>query len=385
MASDYTIEIIDSINSISQDNWQALSLQQNPFVSYMFLAALENHDCLQPWGWQPRFLVINDKKRVPVAALPMYLKDNSYGEFVFDWAWADAYARHGLAYYPKLVVAVPYTPATGPRLLVHPQHDTAALRTLLIDEALAYAKSIEVSSLHYLFTSESDTKQLEQAGLLLRSGCQFHWHNNHYANFDAFLATLSSRKRKQIRKERRDVANADIQIELLHGRDTTDEHWDSFYTFYTDTFARKSGYATLTKAFFIALSKSMPDQVILVLAKHQNNYVAGTFNLLGGDTLYGRHWGCSQHFSGLHFECCYYQLIDYCIQHGIQHFEAGAQGEHKLSRGFLPTTTWSAHWLAHPEFSKVIAEFLNHEQKGIQNYIDVLNEHSPFKSSTGKK
>jgi len=193
--------------------------------------------------------------------------------------------------------------------------------------------------------------------------------------------TLSSKKRKQIRKERRDVLNAGLEIELLHGRDTKPKHWEIFHHFYVSTFSRKSGYATLTKDFFEALSKSMPDQVILVLAKHQGEYVAATFNLLGKNTLYGRHWGCNQTFNGLHFELCYYQLIEYCIEHNIEKFEAGAQGEHKLSRGFLPTTTWSAHWLAHPEFSQVIAEFLQHEQKGIQDYIDVLSEHSPFKKT----
>lgn len=375
----YDVEIIESILALSEQQWSQLDLKQNPFVSYEFLAALEKNDCLEKWGWQPRFVVLKDHNKQLVAAAPMYLKDNSYGEFVFDSAWADAYSRQGLRYYPKLVVAVPYTPATGPRLLTHPEYDTTPLRNYLMEATLEYAKSIQVSSLHYLFTTDTETKQLEDTGLLRRSGCQFHWSNNHYKTFDDFLATLSSKKRKQIRKERRDVLAAGLEIELLHGRDTTPEHWDEFHRFYVSTFSRKSGYATLTRDFFEALSHSMPDQVILVFAKHEGEYVAATFNLLGGDTLYGRHWGCNQTFNGLHFELCYYQLIEYCIEQGIERFEAGAQGEHKLSRGFLPTTTWSAHWLAHPEFSKVIAEFLQHEQKGIQDYIDVLDEHSPFK------
>jgi len=381
MTTTFNAQIKTGITQIPAEQWQQLSLNDNPFVDYAFLAALENHDCLEKWGWQPRFIVLLDEHQQLIAALPMYLKDNSYGEFVFDWAWADAYARQGLRYYPKLVVAVPYTPATGPRLLTHPEYDANTLRKELMDAALHYAESMQVSSLHYLFTTETDTHELERAGLLLRSGCQFHWQNNHYNSFDDFLSTLSSKKRKQIRKERRDVASAKLEIELLHGRDTKPEHWEVFYQFYASTFRRKSGYATLTKSFFQALAETMPNQVILVLAKHQGEYVAGTFNLLGGDTLYGRHWGCSQTFSGLHFELCYYQLIDYCIEHKIQRFEAGAQGEHKLSRGFLPTTTWSAHWLAHPEFSKIIAEFLDHEQKGIEDYISVLGEHSPFKKS----
>jgi len=379
MTNTYDTQIKTSINDLSAEQWQQLSHKNNPFVSHHFLSALENHDCLEKWGWLPRFVTLFDQQQL-IAALPMYLKDNSYGEFVFDWAWADAYSRQGLAYYPKLVVAVPYTPATGPRLLTHPEFDAVELRQALMNAALDYAKSIQVSSLHYLFTTETETNELEQSGLLRRSGCQFHWQNNDYNNFDDFLSTLSSKKRKQIRKERRDVVGAGLEIELLHGRDTLAEHWEVFHRFYVSTFSRKSGYATLSKAFFQGIAKTMPDQTILVLAKHQGEYVAGTFNLLGGDTLYGRHWGCSQSFSGLHFELCYYQLIEYCIQHGIKRFEAGAQGEHKLSRGFLPTTTWSAHWLAHPEFSKIIAEFLQHEHKGIQDYMEVLSEHSPFKN-----
>lgn len=382
MIKTHDIQVKSSILDIPAEQWQCLNIKGNPFVSYPFLAALEEHDCLDKGGWQPRFITLLDNDQSLIAALPMYLKDNSYGEFVFDSAWADAYSRQGLKYYPKLVVAIPYTPATGPRLLTHPQHNSQSLRTELIQAALIYAKSTQVSSLHYLFTTDSETEQLQQSGLLRRSGCQFHWRNNHYKTFDDFLTTLSSKKRKQIRKERRDVLAADIEIELFHGRDTTAQHWHIFHQFYVSTFSRKSGYATLSKGFFEALSKTMPDQIILVLAKHQGKYVAGTFNLLGDNTLYGRHWGCSQTFNGLHFELCYYQLIDYCIEYGIQHFEAGAQGEHKLSRGFLPTTTWSAHWLAHPEFSQVIAEFLQHEEKGIENYIDVLNEHSPFKKSS---
>jgi predicted N-acyltransferase len=310
----------------------------------------------------------------------MYLKDNSYGEFVFDWAWADAYARHGLQYYPKLVVAVPYTPVTGPRLLVDASHPQAALiRKALHEGALSHAKQLEVSSLHWLFTNDADTDFLEQQGLMRRTGCQFHWHNAGYRSFDDYLAVLTSKKRKQVKRERRLVNEAGIEVELLHGRDTTEAHWDVFYDFYCSTFARKSGHPTLSKDFFIALSRSMPDAVVLVLAKREGRYVAGTFNLRGSDTLFGRHWGCHASFSGLHFELCYYRLIDYCIEHGLARFEAGAQGEHKLSRGFLPQATWSTHWLAHPDFSDAVSNFLEHEHGGMQDYMEVLNEHSPYK------
>jgi len=376
----HEVRIITSINDISVQDWNQLQLEANPFIKYEFLSALETFDCLEKWGWLPRFVCLFQQESL-IAALPMYLKDNSYGEFVFDWAWADAYSRNGLQYYPKLVVAIPFTPATGPRLLQHKDHASVTLQKELTDAALNYAKNIEVSSLHYLFTTQDETDFLQSSGLLRRTGCQFHWQNNAYKDFNDFLASLSSKKRKQIRKERRDVLSAGIEVELLHGYQTTAEHWRIFHEFYTSTFMRKSGYATLTREFFEALSKDMADQVILVLAKHQGEYVAATFNLLGGDTLYGRHWGCKQRFSGLHFELCYYQLIEYCINHGIQRFEAGAQGEHKLSRGFLPTPTWSAHWLAHPEFNQVIAEFLQHEEKGIRHYMDELDEHSPFKTS----
>ena len=372
------VRIITRIRDIPAPHWHQLELENNPFLHHAFLSALEEHNCLLQWGWQTQFVCLYEQQQL-IASTPMYLKDNSYGEFVFDSAWADAYARNGLQYYPKLVVSIPYTPATGPRLLIHKDNTDPMLRKKLMNAALDYAKSINVSSLHYLFTTDSETDELEQSGLLRRTGCQFHWHNNDYLDFNDFLSTLSSKKRKQIRKERRDVNASGIEIELLHGRDTQSHHWDVFYTFYSSTFARKSGYATLTQEFFEALSQSMPDQVILVLAKYKDEYVAGTFNIRGGDTLYGRHWGCTQTFSGLHFELCYYQLIDYCIENRIQRFEAGAQGEHKLSRGFLPTATWSAHWLAHPEFNQVIAEFLQHEHKGMKNYMDVLDEHSPFK------
>jgi predicted N-acyltransferase len=368
-----------SLDAIDATDWNALVGEANPFLRYAFLRALEQHDCLQPWGWLPQYLCVFEGEQL-VGAAPMYLKDNSYGEFVFDWAWADAYARHGLQYYPKLVVAVPYTPVTGRRLLVdatHPQADT--IRHRLHAGALSHAKQLEVSSLHWLFTDDADTDFLEQQGLLRRTGCQFHWHNAGFQGFDDYLAALSSKKRKQVKRERRLVYEAGIEVELLHGRDTTEQHWEVFYDFYCSTFARKSGHPTLSKAFFIALSQSMPDAVILVLAKHEGNYVAGTFNLRGSDTLYGRHWGCHESFSGLHFELCYYRLIDYCIEHGLVRFEAGAQGEHKLSRGFLPQATWSAHWLAHPDFSDAVSNFLEHEHGGMQNYMEVLNEHSPYK------
>jgi predicted N-acyltransferase len=366
--------ILDSLSSLSASEWNALAGDENPFIRYEFLSALENNDCLHPWGWQPQYVVAHDSGKL-VGAVPMYLKDNSYGEFVFDWSWADAYARHGVAYYPKLVVAVPYTPVTGKRLLAN-NHE---VKIALIQAAHEHARQLEVSSLHWLFTDEDTTGLIEQQGFMPRSGCQFHWHNNHHQDFDGFLATLSSKKRKQIKRERRRVYEANIELDILNGHQTTDEQWQIFHEFYCSTFYRKSGHPTLTLDFFRELGRSMPDSSLLILARHNGEYVAGAFNMRGSDSLFGRHWGCRAHFDNLHFEVCYYAAIEYCIDNGLRRFEAGAQGEHKLSRGFLPTTTWSVHWLSHPAFSAAISDFLDHEKQGIKHYIDVLTEHSPYK------
>lgn len=375
MTTSYSIT--DTLAGISPGDWNALAGGQNPFVRYEFLRALEDNACLQPWGWLPQYVIGKGKSGELLGAVPMYLKDNSYGEFVFDWAWADAYARHGIQYYPKLVVAIPYTPVTGQRLLA--KNDDPVIREQLVQTALSHAKQLQVSSLHWLFTDEATTTLLEKQGFMRRSGCQFHWHNNHYTTFADFLASLSSKKRKQIKRERRQVNEAGITLEILNGHETTDEQWAIFHEFYCSTFYRKSGHPTLSLAFFQELGRSMPDATLLILAKHNNAYVAGAFNLLGSDTLYGRHWGCNALFESLHFEVCYYAAIEYCIEQGLAHFEAGAQGEHKLSRGFLPTTTWSAHWLSHPDFSAAINDFLQREKQGVQDYIDTLSEHSPYR------
>ena len=351
----------------------------DPFIRYEFLAALENNNCLHNWGWQPQYIIARNEDDELVGAVPMYLKDNSYGEFVFDWAWADAYARHGHRYYPKLVVAVPYTPVTGKRILA--RQDDPDIRRQLVQAALTHAKQLEVSSLHWLFTDDDSTTLLEQQGFMRRSGCQFHWHNRDHENFADFLASLSSKKRKQIKRERRQVYETGITLELLNGHEATTEHWKIFHDFYCSTFHRKSGHPTLSLEFFMELGQTMPGQTLLVLAKYDEEYVAGAFNMLGSDTLFGRHWGCSDRFECLHFEVCYYAAIEYCIENGLKHFEAGAQGEHKLSRGFLPTTTWSAHWLSHPDFSAAIEDFLQHEKLGVQDYIEVLEEHSPYRKT----
>jgi predicted N-acyltransferase len=372
----------DSLDSVSAAEWNALAGGQNPFLRHEFLAALERHDCLHRYGWQPCHLLARDKGKL-AAALPLYIKTNSYGEFVFDWQWASAYERAGGRYYPKLVSALPYTPATGSRLLAAPgAHEACHLLTAGAEEL---ARRLRLSSLHYLFTNPVDTDFLRQRGLMLRMGCQFHWENQGYRDFQDYLDAFSSKKRKQIRRERRDAQVAGMELEIVDGHQATEEHWRIFHQFYVSTFDRKSGAATLSEAFFRAIGATMPDQVALVLARYRGEYVAAAFNLAGSDTLYGRHYGCvpdcAERFPHLHFEVCYYQTLDYCIRRQLRRFEAGAQGEHKLSRGFLPVPTWSAHWFADPGFAQAVDRFLRQETPTIEEYIAELQQHSPFKDS----
>ncbi len=374
------VSVIENLETVPAAEWNALVGKDNPFLRHEFLAALERHGCVgERYGWLPRHLVAYEQGKL-IGAAPMYLKHNSYGEFVFDWSWAEAYQRHGLSYYPKLVVAVPYAPVTGARLLIANEIEQEPVADALIEAALEHARRLKVSSLHWLFTTEQDTERLERHGLMRRTGCQFHWNNQGYRYFNDFLATFSSEKRKKIKQERRRVREAGIEIELLNGHQISAEQWRIFHEFYCSTFHRRGGTPTLTLEFFQALGTTMPEQVLLVLARHDGHYVAGAFNLRGADTLYGRHWGCaSKQFHGLHFECCYYRAIEYCIEQGLQRFEAGAQGEHKLARGFLPVPTYSAHWLSHPAFKSAVADFLAHEQTGMAYYMEELDEHSPYK------
>jgi len=374
------LAVLDNLDEISPAGWNALAGDENPFVSHEFLVALERHQCVGlKAGWAPQHLVLREGSRL-AGAVPMYLKNNSYGEFVFDWAWADAYQRAGLRYYPKLVVAVPYTPATGPRLLLADNNERDQIANRLIQGALEHARNLNVSSLHWLFTGAEDTQRLEQHGLMRRTGCQFHWRNNNYRDFDDFLASFSAEKRKKVKRERRRVSEAGVEIEILHGAQISEAQWEIFHHFYSSTFLKRGGIASLTLEFFKELGRTLPAQVVLILAKYGGRYVAGAFNLRGKETLYGRHWGCNEEFHSLHFELCYYRAIDYCIANGLQRFEAGAQGEHKISRGFLPEPTWSAHWLSHPGFSHAIEDFLGREKCQMEYYMDELGGHSPFKN-----
>ncbi|WP_353572019.1 GNAT family N-acetyltransferase [Candidatus Albibeggiatoa sp. nov. BB20] len=378
------VSYIESLASLNAQAWNALQGTDNPFLRHEFLLALEQQQCLQPYGWQPIHVAIHDENNQLIGALPLYIKNNSYGEFVFDWAWASAYERVlGQDYYPKLVSAIPYTPVTSQQLLVAPDVDYNTIAALLSKSALELAQQLKVSSLHYLFTNPQDTDFLSNQNqqFMLRAGYQFHWQNQNYRDFQDYLEQFVSKKRKQIRKERREAQNTGLEIEVLNGHTATAEHWQIFYDFYASTFDRKSGVPTLTLDFFHTLSQTMPDNIVLVMANQSGDYVAGAFNLCNETTLYGRHWGCKQQFKQLHFELCYYQTLDFCIQNKLQLFEAGAQGQHKLSRGFLPKLTWSAHWIADDAFKLMVQRFLQHEIPLIEQDVAELNKHTPFKTA----
>lgn len=373
------IEIADSLKGIDASRWDAMA-GGDPFLRHGFLHGLEETDCLGPQGWYPQHVLVRDEQGLLLGALPMYVRDNSYGEFVFDWSWADAYERAGGRYYPKLVSAVPFSPVTGRRLLVAPDAgDGAAVRSLLSETAVRACEDNKLSSYHCLFPEQAEVETFETAGLLTRLGIQYHWFNHDYADFDAFLAALTSKKRKQIRRERRLVAEQDIDIEVLVGDDIEAGHWSVFHRFYCSTFYRKWGEPRLTETFFQSLNDRLPGAPMLVLARADGEYVAGAFALLGGDTLYGRHWGCTGLYDNLHFELCYYQTIEYCIRHGLRRLDAGAQGEHKLARGFVPVSTWSSHWIADRGFRNAVQDFVQRERGALERHLEELESHVAFR------
>lgn len=377
------LTIVDTLASVPRADWNAIAGGDNPFVRHEFLSALETTGCVGAHtGWLPQHLLLHDSAPGAgrlLGAVPLYLKTHSYGEYVFDWAWAQAYARAGLEYYPKLISAVPFSPVAGPRLLVVAHADDDEIRRTLIHGALDLARRHDCSSLHWLFTGEDDTRALETAGLMRRVGCQFHWTNPGYRDFDDFLSQFTSSKRNKIKRERRHVREAGITMEVLSGKQITALHWERLYKFYLATIDLHGAVPYLTREFFYALGDAMAGDIVLVFARQGDEYVAGAFNLRGRDTFYGRYWGGLKQLHSLHFETCYYAPIEYCIAHGLKRFEAGAQGEHKLARGFVPTATYSAHWLSHPKFNHAVADFLARERGGVTDYIDELNEHLPFK------
>jgi len=382
----YTLSTHDAIREIPATDWNRLAGNDSPFLRHEFLAAMERHGCVgEALGWIPHHLALRDAAGTLVAAAPCYIKFNSYGELVFDWAWADAYQRQGLAYYPKLVVASPYTPATGPRLLTGETPKREEYARALADGAVRVAERLGVSSLHWLFTTRPETDLLETRGLLRRVGCQFHWTNPGYHAFDDFLATFTAEKRKKVKRERRRVQEAGVRIVRRRGDEVSEAEWVRFHWLYRDTFDKRGGLPTLTLPFFQEIGETMGSDLLLVFAYHgqtqgKDAIVAAAFNLIGEHALFGRHWGCSKDFHSLHFEACYYQGLDYCIENGLTRFEPGAQGEHKVSRGFLPTPTWSAHWIADPRFRAAIARFLTNETEGMTEYHEEMHGHSPYRA-----
>lgn len=370
-----TARVVARAADIAAADWDACAGTANPFVSHAFIDALEQSgSAVDEAGWRPIHIVVDDADGHPAAIAPAYLKSHSQGEYVFDFAWADAFQRAGGRYYPKLQIASPFSPVPGPRLLLRDDADAPTL-IAAIESAVA---QWNLSSAHATFVDPAQIPVFEAAGWLIRTGEQFHWANDSYADFDGFLAALSSRKRKAIRRERT-AAQDGIEIVHLTGAAITEAHWDIFWTFYQDTGARKWGQPYLTRAFFSMLGERMADKVLLILAKDGERVIAGALNLIGADTLYGRYWGCSEDRPFLHFELCYYQAIDAAIARGLQRVEAGAQGHHKLARGYLPVTTWSAHHIAHPGLKRAIADFLERERAAIAADIDAINEMTPFR------
>lgn len=371
----------ESFRELPAAAWNALVLDDDPFLQHAFLAGLETHGCVGPGThWQPLPLTVVDDDGRWLGACPLYLKTDSWGEFVFDWGWADAYHRNGLRYYPKLVAAVPHTPATGQRLLLAPDADRAAVAALLADGARALAAELGCSSLHVLFPQAGELAALRTAGLTPRLGCQFHWHDRGYRDFDDFLDAFAAKKRKNLRQERRRVREAGIELERLSGDAVDEAQWRTFYGFYCDTFHRRGGTPTLTLPFFIEIGRALADRILLVLARRGRETVAAAISFASAHTLYGRHWGCSETLDALHFEACYYQGIEYCLERGLNRFEPGAQGEHKVPRGFDPVLTHSAHWIAHPGFRQAIDAFLARERPAVEAYARDIAARLPFRS-----
>lgn len=372
--------LIDGINDVPAATWDALAnppgQEFNPFIAHAFLKALEeSRSVCAEAGWRPAHALLEDGKTV-VGAAPMYVKAHSYGEYVFDHAWAEAFQRAGGRYYPKLQVAVPFTPVTGRRLLVG---ENESIRIPLATALMQFAEKLRLSSLHITFAERSEYDELTQLGFLQRADQQFHWENHGYADFPAFLAALSSMKRKNLRRERAEALEADITVEWVTGSDLKERHWDAFFEFYQDTGSRKWGSPYLTREFFSLVGATMADRVLLVMAKRNDRYIAGALNFIGSHALYGRNWGAIENHRFLHFELCYYQAIDFAIAHKLARVEAGAQGAHKLARGYMPVETHSLHWIAHSGLRTAVERYLREERAAVADEIEALSEHGPFR------
>ena len=374
------IDIVRDLNTVTRADWDACAGGENPFVSHDFLASLEeSRSVCADEGWLPQHLVVKDEAGGLLGAVPLYLKGHSQGEYIFDYSWAHAYERAGGKYYPKLLSAVPFTPVTGPRLLVRPDAETDGIRQALIAGLVEVTRQHGVSSLHVNFPTEPEAHALEDMGFLIRHGHQYHWPNDGYESFDAFLDSLSSRKRKNIRKERKRVAELGLRVERLTGDDLKPQHWNAFYLFYQETYDRKWGHPYLTRRFFDLMQERMRDRVLLVMAYEDDVPVAGALNLIGSDALYGRNWGSDGRYPFLHFEACYYQAIDFAIERGLSRVEAGTQGEHKIQRGYLPVRTFSAHHIVDRGFRDAVERFLEAERHEVGQVMDYLDEAAPYR------
>lgn len=384
MQKERTLRVAGSINDVASADWDACAnppgQARNPFVRHAFLKALEDSEsAVEHTGWRPFHLLLEDPREGLLGIVPMYLKSHSQGEYVFDSGWADAYRRAGGRYYPKLQASVPFTPATGPRLLVRDRSEEGA--QALARGCLEIARRTRVSSLHFTFLTAEQCQQLVAVGCEQRIDQQFHWHNRGYGEFADFLGELSSKKRKDLKRERRDaLGEGGIDIEWVTGSDLREAHWDAFYAFYMDTGSRKWGQPYLTRAFFSQIGATMPEDVLLILCRRGGRYIAGALNFIGSDTLYGRNWGCLEDHRFLHFETCYYQAIDFAIAHRLARVEAGAQGAHKVARGYLPQTTYSAHWIADAGFRTAVARYLEQERAAVAADIEWVEARAPFRS-----
>ncbi|MGE0768853.1 MAG: GNAT family N-acetyltransferase [Hyphomicrobiaceae bacterium] len=377
------VKVAGAIAEIAAADWDRCAnpagLPYDPFISHAFLRALEDADTVnRRTGWVPQHLALEERGLV-TGVMPLYVKGHSKGEYIFDYGWADAFERAGGSYYPKLQCAVPFTPVPGRRLLAGNDEGHTERERMLLAAAIELAKRHSLSSVHITFCTEDQWALAGDAGLLQRTDKQFHWHNQGYKTFDDFLSTLSSRKRKTIRRERAQAIESGLVIERITGSDITEAHWDAFFRFYMDTGGRKWGRPYLNRAFFSELGRSMPDRCLLIMARRGERYVAGALNLAGSDCLYGRYWGATEHLPFLHFEVCYYQAIEHAIERGLPRVEAGAQGEHKLARGYMPTPTYSVHWIADAGFRKAVARYLDDERRYMAQEREALASYGPYK------
>lgn len=372
---------LDSISDIDATVWQSVVANDYPFLRHEFLLAMEQSDSAsRQTGWQPQHLVVYDQATV-IAVMPLYLKDHSYGEYIFDWNWASAYERYGLPYYPKLLSAIPFTPATGARLSHLDSIDSQTLYAFVSDALKNRARQLDASSIHILLPRQQETEQWQQQGLTTRTTSQYHWINHDYQSFEDFLSHFTSRKRKNLQKERRRIAEQGIQLHRYSGDQISPAMWDTFYHFYQTTYAKRSGHGGyLRRGFFDLIHNSMLDQILLVIAYYEGKAVAGALYFFSASTLYGRYWGCSHEFEMLHFEACYYQGIEFCIERGLKKFDAGAQGEHKIQRGFVPTPIWSNHWIKDRQFAAAINDYIQKESSSNRLYIDEAKSSLPFKN-----